>query len=628
MALVDDISISVAGDIRETGGATNYVVLELHRTLQALADDQEASGNDLVDITSPNPSTRFTDQIIQLNNGYNIDDTLSERFYGGSIEQNNGDELYSGLRILGAVNLTTTQLEVVQDNAVFTSFWGTQASPFNGGGNVLARFLIKSRQFGCDIDKKKIRVQSREFGDNYDFFNVTLGFGEAVAAISTTNDPQNDTAEGTVGAYSHVTNTEGYQLIDIGDGNGDQPYYSQWTYGADTSGDQLKAVWEYTKYITRQGTSETIHSMSGALFQGITHSFDYDNESGNFTEDEEVVWGTTVVYSSLSGGTFDVGAYVVFGGGAAGRIMYDNGTTTMVVALEDDAVAIATSESITEYDIGTGASGVTATTNGAPTNEIGGSGILLALDDGGTTGTMHIQLITGDAPVNNQEVRGLTSTQTADVDTTITTRTVPKHFLGSYVGTLIGAYGIGIDPGDLTASDTVEDLDGDTNTPPNNVTFTVFSVVVGDRILVTNDDTGLDYDQLTLNTTLSGATETAVVVSATIPSDTPSSGTIRVQLDNGVYKYQTYSSYTSATFTIPSTDYSTVNATAPRNVFVSYLDLAATGTSEAFTTVFSAPRTLFVRVRDGGGTPIVPFETTGTLGSAGGSATAIRNSDA
>jgi len=37
---------------------------------------------------------------------------------------------------------------------------------------------------------------------------------------------------------------------------------------------------------------------------------------------------------------------------------------------------------------------------------------------------------------------------------------------------------------------------------------------------------------------------------------------------------------------------------------------------------------LFVRVRDGGASPIKQFETTATLGSNGGSATAIRTSDA
>ena len=41
-----------------------------------------------------------------------------------------------------------------------------------------------------------------------------------------------------------------------------------------------------------------------------------------------------------------------------------------------------------------------------------------------------------------------------------------------------------------------------------------------------------------------------------------------------------------------------------------------------------ANRSLFIRVRDGAASPIKTFETTGTLGSAGGSSTAIRTSDA
>jgi len=48
---------------------------------------------------------------------------------------------------------------------------------------------------------------------------------------------------------------------------------------------------------------------------------------------------------------------------------------------------------------------------------------------------------------------------------------------------------------------------------------------------------------------------------------------------------------------------------------------------EIFTGVYASDRSLFIRVRDGGSSPIKTFETTGTLGSSGGSATAIRTSD-
>jgi hypothetical protein len=120
---------------------------------------------------------------------------------------------------------------------------------------------------------------------------------------------------------------------------------------------------------------------------------------------------------------------------------------------------------------------------------------------------------------------------------------------------------------------------------------------------------------------------TAVVINGAIPSDTPSSGTIRVERDSGIYSRIAYSSFTGSTFTITSTDFSTDNASNGNDVFISYIDKLATATSESFTVIFSSNRALFVRVRDGASTPIKTFETTATLGSAGGSATAIRTAD-
>jgi hypothetical protein len=52
----------------------------------------------------------------------------------------------------------------------------------------------------------------------------------------------------------------------------------------------------------------------------------------------------------------------------------------------------------------------------------------------------------------------------------------------------------------------------------------------------------------------------------------------------------------------------------------------ADATSEAYTAVYNTDRTLWVRVRDGGVTPIKTFETSATF-TPGGSATAIRTSD-
>lgn len=244
MAIADDFSVAVNGDIRYTGTTDNYTVLELHRFLQDLADDAQASGDDLVDITSSTPSDRSTDNIITLLGTYNIDDDAAEHLYAGSITQASGDTVYSGLQVLGAVNTAATQIMVIQDNDryQFTTtdtapYWGTQASGgYNGNATagILMRVMLKTRVDGADIDGQRVRVQIRHWGDTYDFFNVSLGQGESVAAVSSTPDAQNTTAQGTVTVYADVLNsggtanapTGGYQTIDLNNGNGAQPYYS------------------------------------------------------------------------------------------------------------------------------------------------------------------------------------------------------------------------------------------------------------------------------------------------------------------------------------------------------------------------------------------------------------------
>lgn len=556
MAIGDDFSVATNGDIRHESGTSTYTVLELHRWLQDLADDASASGNDLIDITSGTPSERSTDNIITLNSPYNIDDDASEYFYDGSISQSSGDTLYSGLVVVGSVAGSTT-LQVVQDNALYdtdTPFWGTGIN-VDAANNILSRMMIKTRDSGADIDGKRIRIYAREWSHTFAEFSVTMGLGNSTAAIFTNTDLNNQTAEGTVATWTTITNTEGYQLIDLNNGNGDRPYFSQWNRDTYT----INQLYERCKYITRRGTAETIHTIDGELFRGITHQWDYDNEGGGpFQEDETLSWG----------------------------------------------------------------SGSTA-----------GTGILIALDDQGLVGTQWIQLLTGVPPTDGLQITGGTSSATCDVDGSVTSRSLSSVFLGQSTGTsLIGAFGIGVEAADLTNTDKLFDLTNTQQQPPNNVTFTVYGLVSGeDRVLVTNDDSGIDFDQMALATALTGATETIVDVgTGNIPADTPSTGTLRVELDDGRYRLVTYTSHDGDDeFTMASSDWTDPNdAAISNNVFLSYIDKTAGATSEDFTVVYNADRTLFVRVRDGGGTPIKTFETTGSLGTAGGSTTAIRTSDA
>lgn len=262
----------------------------------------------------------------------------------------------------------------------------------------------------------------------------------------------------------------------------------------------------------------------------------------------------------------------------------------------------------------------------------GGTGIMLAIDSTTAATKMWIQVLTGTAPGTGVTVTGVDSTATATTSGSPLERPLSYPFIGASTGSaLIGGYGVGVEYADLTAADKLFDLGNVQRTQPNNVTFTVQGLVSGeDRVLVGPESGGLlQVNQFTLATALTGATETAIVVNTTIPSDTPASGTVRVLLNSGIYRRVPYTSFTGSTFTIASTDFSSDNASISNNVFISYIDKLAGATSESFTVVYGgSDRSLFVRVRDGGGSPIKTFETTGTLGSAGGSATAIRTTDA
>lgn len=263
----------------------------------------------------------------------------------------------------------------------------------------------------------------------------------------------------------------------------------------------------------------------------------------------------------------------------------------------------------------------------------GGTGQLLAIDSV-TAGTkMWIQLLTGTAPADGVTITGA-STATADVNVTVVSRTVPSTFIGTSTGSAInpGAFGIGIGSDDLTVSDLLVDLTNASNQPPNNVQFTVTNLVSGDRVLVAPETAGgIDLAQDTINGSLTGAAVTSVVMTTPIPTDTPASGTIRIENDEGRYVRIPYTSYTGSTYTIPSYDFSGsgINdaCTTGNNAFISYIDLETALTLETFTSVYNADRPLFIRVRNAAGL-IKTFESTGTLGSSGGSATTGRISDA
>jgi len=259
----------------------------------------------------------------------------------------------------------------------------------------------------------------------------------------------------------------------------------------------------------------------------------------------------------------------------------------------------------------------------------GGTGQILAINSPTAPTKMWIQLLTGIPPTNNQTITGTSSTANCLMDTTIVERPLSFPSCGVSTGSaLIGAYGFGIEALDLSAVDKVFDLTNTQRQAPNYVTFTVGNLVSGDRVLVAPDNTGIDVNQLTLDGELSGIAVTSVVINEDIPSDTPATGTIRILRVSGYYTRHPYSAWSGKTFTITSHDFSTDNAVNGASTFITYIDGASSGTIMQFTSIYNTDRALYVRVRNGGGTPkIKTYETTATLGSAGGSASTSRISD-
>ncbi len=272
MAIADDISVNTSGDFRWTGAATHaadYSVLEFIQYNQQLMDDEQASGDDLLDITVETPIDRSTDQILKLNHPFNIDDTLASHFYDGSIEQaldavNPLGDRWSGIEVLGPFEAGSYM--ILQAGRVLPAFWGTGINAPGGASLVFSRHLVKSYEGGAQIDGGRITVLARILSDGYRRFPVTLGTANAVAAISNGADIFNTTNDATLEGITDIVNiSEGFQELDIDKtGASGQEYYSQF----DKGGNSINDTYEYYKFVSQDAhtTDATGGTPTGADF--------------------------------------------------------------------------------------------------------------------------------------------------------------------------------------------------------------------------------------------------------------------------------------------------------------------------------------------------------------------------
>lgn len=507
------------------------------------------------------------------------------------------------------------------------------AKPLNpdAGQGISHRFMIKTREDGVDIDRRRLIGTSRRFGNTFEEFKINgTSEGNNVLALSDAADLNNAKLWSTVDAFTGISSSEGLQLIDISGDGTDEEYYSKWIRGANPIND----FFEYLKLMSADATAETLQGESGELHRGVTHSVPYDLETGTPTTatNDKHVYGTLINHGAVTGGPFTVGEAVHEDTATPvwkGRVLgVDTGNDSLVVDVEFGTVG---TEAFTGQSSGAQA---TATTDVVQLSA--GELKVLAFDDQGTDGTFYGQVTKGIAPLNNTLLYDATDhTDYYTLSADATERTVSTPFVGASTGSaLIGAYGLGLQADQTAAADKYFDLSGAPITPPNLVQFTASGFAIGDYVLCTEDNgNDINFTQMVSDgTDLTGPSVTVVGVAA-IPSDTPGNATtiggIRIERDNGLWSLHRYSALDLDTdeFTIPSHNFSTNNATHPFNVFVSYLDLVSTATSHAFSYVYSSDRTHFLRVRNGA-TPIKDAFATGDMTDTGGSAAVNTVSDA
>ena len=250
----------------------------------------------------PTPLESITRTQYNFLNGYTFGakDNDHKFIYGGSYFDVANNLEWSNIKTIGSLQ-SGTGVYIVQgtENAddALTSWWP------DGNIDVLVKvkdgtFIQSTDDTGTNIDGA-VWLFAREYGDLYDhFFSDLSEGGQAIAALSTLSDLNNQTASGTVAGYTDISITFGSLSRDIGDGNGNQPYAVE----VDCNGRPLDEVYEYLKYITSFDFSSTNFPTTG------NDGYEYRNaDEANFSnvDNKQAPFGT------FAGGRF-FGAYGVF----------------------------------------------------------------------------------------------------------------------------------------------------------------------------------------------------------------------------------------------------------------------------------------------------------------------------
>lgn len=291
-AWLAQFKVAASGAITYVSGSDTFHVKWINRSLQKIAWDFVISGDDEVNLSFPNPSKEealgkivtLFDHTTDYSKNYTVTDEVMEYHFGGSVSQNDGDDIYYGLIVLGSTS-TPLPIKIIQDEAEIISWWGNGLNQTDS--NTLLRIMVKGRDTGADIDGLRVVVKASTWLETYAIWETTLALGESVASITTADDPQNTTLQATVEAYG-ISKSEGYNLLDL-DGAGNKPYLGEWSYSPEST---KKALYEFVKSILVDGTAETLYGVDGDLWTGRLFDCTLDAGSGTWVQNETIDWVT------------------------------------------------------------------------------------------------------------------------------------------------------------------------------------------------------------------------------------------------------------------------------------------------------------------------------------------------
>lgn len=269
-------TIDASGNIRQVsafvpGTDARFTTLELHAWLQDLADNAAPAGDDLVSILGGNPSelagkrNASRPMALTLLPNYNINDATSQWFKFGSIEQNSGNDLYTGLKVIGSL-VASSPIYIYQNGAKVTKYWAD--ADVDAGFQI----LMKAKAGGTLIDGGDVTVFSRKYGQTYSHFDVNLAAGgEQAAALATSLDANIALSAASAEAiWNTITVTPGDSNFDMGDGNGSKAYKGVIALNGTTT---LAQAYQALMWACSESSTATINSVPGWRYRKLNAAY-------------------------------------------------------------------------------------------------------------------------------------------------------------------------------------------------------------------------------------------------------------------------------------------------------------------------------------------------------------------